>query len=79
MTLGLLNKKTTISIEFCSDEVKVVEGRYNKKNIIVDKCFSVEVPEGLYEDGVIKDMDKFSYVLQKGCQRTMYLVVMCTA
>jgi len=69
MTLGLLNKKTTISIEFCSDEVKVVEGRYNKKNIIVDKCFSVEVPEGLYEDGVIKDMDKFSYVLQKGLSK----------
>jgi type IV pilus assembly protein PilM len=69
MTLGLFNKKKTISIEFCSDEVKVVEGRYNKKNIIVDKCFSIEVPDGLYEDGVIKDMDKFSYVLQKGLSK----------
>ena len=63
MTLGLFNKKTTISIEFCSDEVRVVEGRYNKKNIIVDKCFAIPVSEGLYEDGVIKDMEKFSDIL----------------
>lgn len=69
MTLALFNKKMTISIEFCSDEVRVVEGRYNKKNIIVNKCFTIPVPEGLYEDGVIKDMEKFSYVLQKGLSK----------
>jgi len=69
MTLDLFNKKMTISIEFCSDEVRVVEGRYNKKNIIVDKCFAIEVPEGLYEDGVIKDMEKFSDILHKGLSK----------
>lgn len=53
-------------MEFCSDEVKVVVGRYNKKNITVDKCFSIPVPDGLYEDGVIKDMEKYFHVLQKG-------------
>jgi type IV pilus assembly protein PilM len=66
MTLGLFNKKTTISIEFCSDEVRVVEGRYNKKNIIVEKCFTIPVPARLYEDGVIKDMEKFTNTLQQG-------------
>jgi type IV pilus assembly protein PilM len=69
MTLGLFNKKTTISIEFCSDEVRVVEGRYNKKNIIVDKCFAIPVSEGLYEDGVIKDMEKFSDILHMGLSK----------
>jgi len=69
VTLDLFNKKVTISIEFCSDAVKVVEGRYNKKNIIVDKCFTIEVPEGLYEDGVIKDMEKFSDILHKGLSK----------
>ena len=69
MTLGLFNKKMTISIEFRADEIRVVEGRYNKKNIIVNKCFTIPVPEGLYEDGVIKDMEKFSYVLQKGLSK----------
>lgn len=64
--MGLFNKKMTISMEFCSDEVKVVEGRYNKKNIIVNKSFSIPVPEGLYVDGVIKDADQFLYVLQTG-------------
>lgn len=66
MTMDLFNKKTTISIEFCSDEVKVVEGRYNKKNIIIEKSFSIPVPDGLYVDGVIKDMDQFLNVLQNG-------------
>lgn len=64
--MSLFSKKTTISIEFCSDEVKVVEGRYNKKNIAVDKCFSIPVPQGLYEDGVIKDVDEFMHIMQKG-------------
>ncbi|MFA9422832.1 MAG: pilus assembly protein PilM [Sedimentibacter sp.] len=63
--MSLFNNKTTISMEFGADEVKVVEGRFNKKNIIVSKCFTIPVPDGLYEDGVIKDMEKFSYLLQK--------------
>lgn len=67
--MDLFNKKTTVSMEFCSDEVKVVEGRYNKKNIIVNKSFSIPVPEGLYMDGVIKDMDQFLYVLQNGLSK----------
>lgn len=66
MTLGLFNKKISISIEFLSDEVRVVEGRFNKKNIVVNKCFSIPVPPGLYEDGVIKDMERFTHILQKG-------------
>lgn len=63
--MGLFNKKKTISIEFCSDEVKVVEGKYNKKNIVVNRCFTIEVPEGIYEDGVIKDMERYTQVLHK--------------
>lgn len=66
MTLGLFNKKMTISIEFRADEIRVVEGRYNKKNIIVNKCFTIPVSEGLYEDGVIKDMEEFTHILQQG-------------
>lgn len=69
MTLSLFNKKTTFSIEFRADEVRVVEGRYNKKNIIVNQCFTIPVPEGLYEDGVIKDMEKFSDILQIGLSK----------
>ncbi len=66
MTLDLFNKNKTISMEFCSDEVKVVVGRYNKKNININQCFSIPVPDGLYEDGVIKDVDKYLHVLQNG-------------
>lgn len=63
--LGLLNNNKTYCVEFCSDEVKVVEGRYNKKNIVVNKCFSIPVPDGVYEDGMIKDMEEFSGILHK--------------
>ena len=69
MTLGLFNKKMTISIEFRADEIRVVEGRYNKKNIIVNKCFTIPVSDGLYEDGVIKDMEKFTHILQQGLSK----------
>jgi type IV pilus assembly protein PilM len=69
MTLGLFNNKKVISIDFCSNEVRVVEGRYNKKNIIVDQCFSIEVPEGLYEDGIINDMEQFTDILHKGLSK----------
>ena len=69
MTLGLFNKKMTISIEFRADEIRVVEGRYNKKNIIVNKCFTIPVSEGLYEDGVIKDMEEFTHILQLGLSK----------
>jgi len=62
--VSLFNAKKTISIEFCSDEVRVVEGKYNRKNIVVNKCFTIPVPEGVYEDGVIKDMDVFFQLLQ---------------
>lgn len=64
MTLSVFNTKKTISVEFCSDEVRVVEGKYNKKNIVVNKCFTIPVPEGVYGDGVIKDMDDFLHLLQ---------------
>jgi len=62
--LSVFNTKKTISVEFCSDEVRVVEGKYNKKNIVVNKCFTIPVPEGVYGDGVIKDMDDFLHLLQ---------------
>jgi type IV pilus assembly protein PilM len=64
--LGLFSKKTTISMEFCSHEVRIVVGRYNKKNILVENFFTIPVSEGLYEDGIIKDVDKFMHELQEG-------------
>jgi len=53
-------------MEFCSDRVKVVVGRYQKKNITIDKCFSIPIPEDLYEDGIIKDTNKYLYELERG-------------
>ncbi len=63
--MGLFDKNKTYSVEFCSDEVRVVEGRYNKKNIVVNKVFSIPIPEGVYEDGMIRDMEELSQILHK--------------
>ena len=40
-------------------------GRYNKKNILVE-IFTIPVSEEFYEDGIIKDVDKFMHELQEG-------------
>lgn len=67
--MGLFSKSKTLSIEFRTDEIRVVEGRYNKKNVQVDKCFTIPVPQDLYEDGVIKDADQFLHIMQEGLKK----------
>jgi len=56
-------------MEFRSNEVRVAEGKYNNKSININKCFAIPISEGLYEDGVIKDMDSFSQELHIGLSR----------
>lgn len=62
--MSLFSTKKIISVEFCPSEIRVVEGKYNRKNIAVNKCFTIPVPSGVYEDGVIKDMDGIFQLLQ---------------
>lgn len=62
--MGIFNNKSTVSIDFAQDEIKIVEGKHTKKGIVVSKQFSLDLPEGLYENGEIQDMDQLAYLLR---------------
>ena len=64
--MGILGNGKTLSLDFGSDIIKGVVGKQGKKGISVEKCFSIELPVGLYEDGEIKDLDSMTYLLRSG-------------
>jgi type IV pilus assembly protein PilM len=64
--LGIIKNGKIVSLDFGSDSVKGVEGRYSKKGIIVDKSFIIELPKKLYTDGEITDLDQMTYLLKSG-------------
>ena len=64
--MGLQGNKRTLCIELNAEEINVVEGKYSKKGVIVNKSFSIPMPKELYIDGEIQDMDQFAYVLNNG-------------
>ena len=64
--MELFKNGKTLSIDFGADEIKIVEGKASKKGIIVNKEFSIKLPEEVYKDGEIHDMDQLSYLLKAG-------------
>lgn len=64
--MDLFSSGKTLSIDFGANEIKVVEGKYSKKGVVINKSFAVKVPQGLYHDGEIQDMDGLSYALKTG-------------
>lgn len=64
--MGLFTNGKTLSLDFGSDFVKGVVGKYNKKAVTVEKSFKIELPVGLYVDGEILDMDQMTYLLRSG-------------
>ena len=55
-----------LSIDFGAEAIKMVEGKSSKKGIIINKKFSIKLPEQVYEDGEIRDMDQLIYLLKEG-------------
>lgn len=66
MALELFRNGKTLSIDFGAEEIKIVEGKASKKGIVVNKEFSIKLPEEVYKDGEIQDMDQLSYLLKAG-------------
>lgn len=64
--MGVLGSNKILSLDFGSDSIKGVEGKHTSKGIVVDKCFSVDLPKGLYVDGEITDLDQMTYLLRSG-------------
>ena len=66
VALELFRSGKTLSIDFGAEEIKIVEGKATKKGVMVNKEFTVKLPEEVYVDGEIKDMDQLSYLLKTG-------------
>ena len=62
--LSLFGSSSVLSLDFGSNRIKGVVGNYSKKGIIVDKSFFLNLPEGLYQDGEITDIDQLTYLLR---------------
>lgn len=56
MKLQLFRKKI-LSIDFGGNEIKIVEGQVVNKNINIHKAFTVKLPNNLYNDGEILDLN----------------------
>lgn len=64
--MGILKNGKIVSLDFGSDSIKGVEGKYSKKGLLIDKCFTIELPKELYSDGEIKDLDQMTYLMRAG-------------
>jgi len=66
--MGLFGGNKTISIDFAADQIHIIEGKYSKKNLVINKFFSVDLPEDLYSNGEIQDLDQLSYLLKNALE-----------
>lgn len=62
--MGLFGSSSILSLDFGSDRIRGVVGKHSKKGIVVDKSFMLNLPEGLYGDGEITDIDQLTYLLR---------------
>lgn len=52
-------------MDFGGSEVKIVEGKSNKKGINISNYFTINIPTDLYRNGDIMDIEQLSYVLSE--------------
>lgn len=64
--MNLFKSRKTLSLDLGSSEIKVVEGRFSKKGIDVISKFSLDLPKGIYEDGVIHNFHQLGEILESG-------------
>lgn len=61
-----IRTQKNISIDFNSNEVRIVEGKFSKKGILINNYFSISIPYGIYQDGIIKDIEQLGYIMRNG-------------
>lgn len=65
MTLSFSEKQRVIALDIGAYNIKVVEGKENKKGVIIDKYFTIRTPTGVLEDGSIVDKDLLHYIISE--------------
>lgn len=65
MTLSFSEKQRVIALDIGAYNIKVVEGKENKKGVIIDKYFTIRTPTGVLEDGSIVDKNLLHYIISE--------------
>jgi len=65
LTLSFSEKQRVIALDIGAYNIKVVEGKENKKGVIIDKYFTIRTPTGVLEDGSIVDKDLLHYIISE--------------
>lgn len=66
--MNIVNTRKFISMDFDSNEIRIVEGKSSKKGIVVNKYFTVKIPNYIYKDGIINDMEQLSFNIKNALQ-----------
>lgn len=61
--------KKSISIDFGSSSVKIVEGKVSNKDIEVTNAIDIKLPQGLYSNGQINNIDELAKIIKAGMEK----------
>lgn len=65
MGLSFKGSQRVLVLDIGAYNIKVVEGKENKKGVIIDKYFTIRTPTGVLEDGSIVDKDLLHYIISE--------------
>ena len=62
--MGRFYNKKHISMDIGAREIKIVEGKATKKNLVIQDAFTIKIPKDIYFDGKILNIEELSYLLK---------------
>ncbi|MFD3156355.1 type IV pilus assembly protein PilM [Haloimpatiens sp. FM7330] len=60
--------KKILSIDIGTKNTKIVQGKFNKNKVTVEKAFTIHTPENCYSDGNINDVNRLKKEIKKELQ-----------
>ncbi|NLY47082.1 MAG: pilus assembly protein PilM [Tissierella sp.] len=76
--MRIFDNKKHISIDIGASEIKIIEGKATKKNIVIQNAYTLKIPKNLYSDGMILSMDQLSYLLKTSLKDNKIMSNMAT-
>lgn len=56
-------------MEFCGGKVKVLEGKFSKNNMSINKHLAIDIPIDIYFDGIIYSFEQLSYLISNNLKQ----------
>ncbi|NLY47247.1 MAG: pilus assembly protein PilM, partial [Tissierella sp.] len=76
--MRIFDNKKHISIDIGAREIKIVEGKATKKNIVIQNAYTLKNPKNIYSDGMILSTDQLSYLLKTSLKENKIMSNMAT-